>query len=228
MNDIAPSNSDKSREVARRAPNKKYAQKQATQRDDKRDIRKKLAPVVKSPVTIEKPTAWSRFKNSFLGEGGNIGEFIVYDILVPAFRNTLADMGFGVVDMIFGGGRGRGGSRNNDSRVIRDRGRSYIDYGASQSRNRYDERRDIDRNDRARHDFSSIVYTKRGEAEEVLSRLVDLTIEYNEATVAALYELSDMDSVPSDHNYGWTNLRDAYTERVRNGYIIKFPQARPL
>ena len=52
----------------------------------------------------------------------------------------------------------------------------------------------ISRDDRARHEFGNIIYTSRGEAEEVLSHLVDLTIEYGEATVAAFYELSNIES----------------------------------
>ena len=224
LDDIAPNNSNKSAN----AKDKRVDSNQ----DKKPEERKKMAPIVKGPVVKQKPSFASKFKNSFLGEGGNVGEFVVYDILVPAFRNTLSDMGFGLVEMFFGNGRSRG--RDYDSRVIRDRGRSYISYnGISSDRDRRDrgrnsDRRDIDRNDRARHEFDNIVYGSRGEAEDVLSHLVDLTIEYGEATVAAFYELSNVESNHTDNRYGWTSLRDAYTERVRNGYIIRFPQVRPL
>lgn len=221
LDDIAPNNSDKVARSKNIEPNK----------TKKPEERKKMAPVVKGPVVQQKPSFMSKFKESFLGEGGNIGEFVVYDILVPAFRNTLSDMGFGLIEMFLGGGRGRG--REYDSRVIRDRGRSYIDYRGVSDRDRGrggrdDDRRDLDRGDRARHDFGNIVYTSRGEAEEVLAHLVDLTIEYGEATVAAFYELSNIESSHTDNRYGWTTLRDAYTDRVRNGYIIRFPQVRPL
>lgn len=222
LDDIAPNNSDKSASVKG---------KKVEPNQDKKPERKKMAPVVKGPVVQQKPSFASKFKSSFLGEGGNVGEFVVYDILVPAFRNTVSDMGFGLIEMFFGNGRSRG--RDYDSRVVRDRGRSYVSYNGVSDRDRRDrgrdnDRRDVDRNDRSRHDFGNIVYTSRGEAEDVLSHLVDLTIEYGEATVAAFYELSNVESNHTDNRYGWTSLRDAYTERVRTGYIIRFPQVRPL
>lgn len=214
LNDLVPNNSDKA----------------ARDKDQIPEKRKKLAPVVKGTVIKKKKTVLTKFKESFLGEGGNIGEYVVYDVLVPAFRNTISDMGFGIIEMLFGNGRDRGRG-SGDTRVIRDRGRSYISYNSvsdrDRGRDRYD-RRDIDRGDRARHDFDNVIFTSRGEAEEVLSNLVDLTIEYGEATVAAFYELSNIESTHTDNKHGWTNLKDACTERVREGYAIRFPPTRPL
>lgn len=218
LDDIAPNNSDKRDRTIN--PNE-------TKSPEKR---KKLEPVVKGPVIKQKPGFLDKFKASFLGEGGNIGEFVVYDILVPAFRSTISDMGFGLIEMFFGTGRERGRGGRYDNRIVRDRGRSYIDYHSDRDRGRNsrNDTRDVDRGDRARHDFGNVVYANRGEAEEVLSRLVDLIEEYDEVTVAAFYELSNIESTHTDNRYGWTNLRDAYTDRVRNGYIIRFPQTRPL
>lgn len=218
LEDIAPNNSDKasrSRMVEPSEINKKE--------------RKKLEPVVKGGAVKQKTSFFTKFKDSFLGEGGNVGEFILYDVLVPALRNTLSDMGFGIVEMMFGGGRDYG---RHSGRIVRDRGRSYVDYrGASSGRGRdrdRDERRDLDRGERARHEFGNVLFDSRRKAEDVLARLVDVIEEYNEVTIANFYELSNLDSTPPDNNYGWTSLRDAFTERVRNGYVIRFPQPRPL
>ena len=180
LEDIAPNNSDKA------ARSKNIDPDQPRKASDEPP---KMKPIVKGPVVQKKPTFMSKFKDSFLGEGDNVGEFIVYDILIPAFRNTISDMGFGLVEMFFGRGSNCGGY--NDRVIIRDRGRSYVSYNdISRDRGRgRDDWRDFDRSDRARHDFRNIIYTSRGEAEDVLSHLVDLTIEYGEATVAAFYEL---------------------------------------
>ena len=67
----------------------------------------------------------SKFKDSFLGEGGNVGEFIVYDILIPAFRNTVATWVLGYRDVL-GRGSNRGGY--NDRVIVRDRGDPYVSY----------------------------------------------------------------------------------------------------
>lgn len=219
LDDIAPNNSDKANRSRVITPNESEQPKRE---------RKKLEPIVKNGAVKQKPSIFSKFKGSFLSEGENIGEFVVYDILVPALRNTISDMGFGIIEMLFGTGRDHG----RNSRVIRDRGRSYIDYRGASNRGRDRDRdrdyRDLSRSERARHEFGNVLYSSRGEAEEVLSRLVDLIEEYDEATVAAFYELSNIESTHADSNYGWTNLRDAYTQRARNGWIIVFPETRPL
>lgn len=220
LSDIAPNNSEK-------AARSRVIRPADTKNSDKENIkRQKLAPIVKGPVVQQKPSFWQKAKGALIGESGNIGEWILYDVLIPSFRNTMADMGCGIVESIFGAGTSSRG-RDYGPRVIRDRGRSYVSYN-DVSRGRGSDRREIDRGDRVRHEFSNIIYTRRGEAEDVLAHLVDMTIEYGEATVAAFYELSNIESTYADSNYGWTNLRDAYTEQVRGGYVIRFPQVRPL
>lgn len=189
--------------------------------------RNKRKPIVtKGSVSKKKRTVLDKFKESFLGESENLGDYIMYDVLVPAFRDTISDMGFGVIERLFGNGRSR---HRGSSNISRDRGRSYVSYNNSSSRK--DDRgngRDLDRNSRARHDFDNVVFTNKWEAEDVLSHLADLISEYGEATVRDFYEFSDIESAYTDDKYGWTNLRDAYVDRTRNGFIIAFPQTRPL
>lgn len=209
LTDIAPNNSDK-----------------AIRKDG--DKKKKIQPIVqKGNAKKKKRTAIDKFKDAFLGESENLSDYILYDVLVPAFRDTMSDMGFGVIERLFGGGRSRS---YGNSRVIRDRGRSYVSYNSTQNDNRRgrNDRREFDNNSRVRHNFDHIVFTNKWEAEDVLSHLVDLTIEYGEATVMAFYELSNIESDYTDDRYGWTNLRDAYVDRTRDGYVILFPPTRPL
>ena len=215
LNDIAPNNSDK-----------------AAMGDNKRpDEHKKLKPIVKGKVIKQKRSALDKFKETFLGESENLGEYILYDVLVPAFRDTISDMGFGVIEKLFGNGRSRSGYSGG---IVRDRGRSYISYNnmsnSSKRNNRdsRDDRRDVDRGSRARHDFDNVIFTSKGEAEDVLFHLADMTVEYGEASVRAFYELSNIEADYTDDRYGWTNLRDAYVDRTRNGHVIVFPPTRPL
>ncbi len=213
LDNLAPNNSDK-----------------ATRDREKDESRQKLKPIVKGKVIRKKKGAFDKFKEAFLGESENLGDYILYDVLVPAFRDTISDMGFGVIEKLFGNGRSRyGGYYNNH--IVRDRGRSYVSYNSvssSNRRNSRDERREVDRGSRARHEFDRIIFPNKGEAEDVLAHLVDMTIEYGEATVRSFYELSNIESDYTDDNYGWTNLRDAYVDRTRDGYIIVFPPTRPL
>lgn len=213
LNDIAPNNSDRE---ARGGNSKTKIE----------DNKTKLKPIVqKGNVTKKKRTVLDKFKDSFLGESENLGDYILYDVLVPAFRDTVSDMGFGIIERLFGNGRSR---YRRDSRVVRDRGRSYVSYNDTSNYRNRDDRRDLDRGARTRHDFENVIFTNKWEAEDVLAHLVDLTLEYGEATVRAFYELSNIEGDYTDYNYGWTNLRDAYVERSRDGWIIAFPPTRPL
>ena len=211
LNDIAPNNSNK---AARGEDGEETEVK----------VKKKLKPIVKKgSVTKKKRTVFDKFKESFLGESENLGDYVLYDVLVPAFRDTISDMGFGIIERLFGNGRSR---HSRSSNIVRDRGRSYVSY--NDTRRGRDDRRDIDRSSRARHDFDNVVFTNKWEAEDVLAHLVDLIGEYGAATVRDFYELSNIEAEYTDDNYGWTNLRDAFVDRTRNGYIISFPPTRPL
>lgn len=216
LNTIAPNNSDKA-----------HRDKSSSRGEE----RKKLKPIVKGPVIKQKKTIWTKVKNAFIGDSQNenLGDFILYDIFVPAFRDTLGEMGYGIIGRLFGTEVPT--RRRSNSGFVRDRGRSYISYNSIVNDNRRgyrDERRDLDSRSRARHDFDNIVYTSRGEAEDVLAHLVDMTIEYGEVTVRSFYELSNIAADHTDERYGWTNLRDAYVDRTRNGHVIVFPPTRPL
>lgn len=215
LTDLAPNNSNKGAQA---------------QKEEVVDDKKKLKPLVKKGSVIKKKrTVLDKFKESFLGESENLGDYIMYDVLVPAFRDTISDMGFGVIERMFG--TGRGGGRGRASSIIRDRGKSYVSYAGVQNDNRRSGRqnkRDFDDNSRARHNFENVVFTNKWEAEDVLAHLADMTIEYGEATVRSFYELSNIEADYTDDRYGWTSLREAYVDRTRNGHIIVFPPTRPL
>jgi len=211
LNDIAPNNSNKGAK--------------AEKVEESREPRKKIKAVVgKGSAIKKKRTVMDKFKESFLGESENLGDYVLYDVLVPAFRDTVSDMGFGIIERLFGTGRSSRGRSN--SNIVRDRGKSYVSYNSNNNPRR--DSRELDRNSRARHDFDNIGFTKKFEAEDVLSHMVDTIADYGEVTVREFYELSGVESDYTDDKYGWTNLRDAYVDRTRDGFIIAFPSTRPL
>lgn len=189
---------------------------------------RKLEKVVTGKVVTRKKTLGKRFQESFLGEESrNVGEYIIYDILIPAAKDMIVDTIKGGIEMMmYGEKRGRN--------ITRDRGRSYhTSYGSyyrqnDREQNNRDHRRDISRTGRARHDFSQILLESRGEAEEVLENLCDQCATYNLATVADLYDLVGITSNFTDNKYGWTDLRDASVSRVRGGYELNLPRPQPV
>ena len=197
--------------------------------EEKTPEKKKVQAVVTSGVKRQKRSFSKKVAETFLEDDTkNVGSYLLHDILIPAAKALISDMVGGGVEMLLFGER-----RNRNTNIRRDGGRSYTSYGSMYrsddrdrdrrgSRDR--DRRDISRTSRARHDFDDIIFGARGEAEDVLSHLLDLTIDYNQATVADLYDLAGITSDFTDNKYGWTDLRDARVDRVRGGYMINLPK----
>lgn len=187
---------------------------------------KKLEKVVTGTVKKQKRGFGKKLAEIFLEDDTkSVGSYILYDILIPAAKELISDMVGGAVDMALFGERRRG------TRTIRDRGKSYTNYNSvsyrgNQTHNQPREERDISRTARARHDFDELILETRGEAEDVLSHMVDLTIDYGVASVADLYDLVGITSNFTDNKYGWTDLRSASVTRVRGGYLINLPRTQ--
>ena len=81
---------------------------------------------------------------------------------------------------------------------------------------------------RANYSYNDILLDNRGEAEEVLARMDELVATYGMVSVADLNELVGITGNYTDNNYGWTNIKSAYVQRVRDGYLIKLPRAIPI
>lgn len=203
--------------------------KPKARRESQEPKREKQVAVVKGRVTKQKKSLGAKFSETFFGDDTkSVGDYIVHDVLIPAMKATMSDMVSGGIEMLLFGER-----RGSNTR--RDGGKSYISYSSyygdgrrNNDRDNRDRGSNYSRTSRARHDFDDIVFESRGEAEEVLSHLVDLTIDYGVASVADFYDLSGIESQFTDNKYGWTTLRDACTDRVRAGYVIRLPQAKPL
>lgn len=186
---------------------------------------KRLEKVITGNVVKQKKTLGKRISENFLGEDRKgIWDYILYDVLIPAAKDMLNDAGKGALEMMLYGVL-KGGSN-----TTRNRGKSYVSYDKVSYRehDRRDERRDISSRGRAQHDFGEIILETRGEAEEVLSHLVDLTIDYNMATVADLYDLVGITPSFTDNKYGWLDLKNASVSRVRGGYLINLPRTQLL
>lgn len=187
---------------------------------------KKLEPIVKGQVIRKKKSFWQKASETFFGDDTkSVGDYILYDVLIPALKTTLNDMVSGGVEMLLFGERRRGGK----SSLYRDRDKTYVPYNRISRRDDDSiDRRYLSNTARSRHDFDDIIIESRGEAEDVLSHLVMLVDDYKVASVADYYDLLGIEANYTDNKYGWTNLRDAYVERVRQGYSIRLPNPREI
>lgn len=179
---------------------------------------RKIQQVATGMVTQRKKSIGKRFMETFISEDvGDVKRYLFHDVLIPAMKNTLIEIFSGGSEMMFSGQR-----RSNNMR--RSGGQSHVSYQNYSNNGRLDNRRERSDQNRTRHDFGDIVLTNRGEAEAVLSCLVDLTIDYQQATVSDLYQLVGIQSNYTDDKWGWFELSRASVSRARDGYVLNLPR----
>lgn len=197
-------NSHKSKEVSTETPETKRVEK-----------------VVHGAVKTKKKSEMRKFTDIFISEdASNVKDYILMDVLVPAVKKAISDIITNGIDMILYGGHAPGKRTTSAGNV------SYRSY--------YDRRREDDRryeSSRSRtqaYSHDDIVLETRGEAEEVLERMSELIELYGQVSVADMYDLVGITGQYTDNSYGWTNIRNAETVRVRDGYLLKLPKVLPI
>lgn len=181
---------------------------------------KKIEKVVTGSAKPKKKNEIQKFADVFISEDvGNVKSYIVWDVLVPAFKKAISDIVTNGIDMILYGESGRTKKNSTASKV------SYRSYYEKEN-----DRRDYPtRKIKTGYDYDNIVFESRGDAEAVLEAMIDIIDQYGVVSVGDLYDLADM-SVDNYtlNKYGWTDIRNASVNRVRDGYMLKLPKALPL
>ena len=192
-----------------------------------KEDRGETKPIVKGNVK-RKSSIFKSVRDEFVAEDAqSVGSYLLYDILIPALRDLILDIGHGAIDSALGGD-GRSYRRSSNRR-----GSSYISY------NRYYDDRDRRRRDRdderyetrrRSRDFDEFIFDRREDAEDVLDRMCDYLERFDDVPVSYFYDLLG-ETVPGDFtsdDWGWTNLSGARVRRARGGYIIDLPRVKPI
>lgn len=177
--------------------------------------------VVQAPVKLQKKTGWQKFKEALIGDGDgkSIGDYIIYDILVPSLKKVIQQTITDSTDiLLYGDSRNRNASSIPASRVSY---RSYYDSNQRNIQPRYS-------NSRAMPNYTNIVLQTRGDAEIVLNQMDDVIDRYKVVRVADLYDFVGLTSNYTDNNYGWTDLRSAEIVRQADGYLLRLPNPRAI
>lgn len=191
-----------------------------SKKEKSKEERKTQPKVTDGKVIRKKKSLGKRITETLTDDDTkSVSSYILYDVLIPAAKNTISDAVTGGIEMLLFGER-----RYNN--VRREKGRSYVSYDGYYSKK--DSRDSRSYSSGRRMEIDEIVLESRGEAEEVLSRLVDLIDEYGMASVAELYDLVGVTSNFTDNKWGWTNISSARVDRVREGYLLRLPRVKEL
>lgn len=185
--------------------------------------KKKVDKVVSGSVKTKKKSSLSKFADTFIEEDKDtVVGYILSEVLIPSFKKMVSDtIKTGIDKMLYGDAEV---SRSNSPASKISYSNYYNDkssYSRSSSTTPVSNRRDT-------YEYYNIVLETRGDAEAVLMGMDDIIAKYEIVSVADLYDLVGIAGSYTDYKYGWTDIRSARIERVRDGYVIRMPKALPL
>lgn len=187
---------------------------------------KKFEKVVTGNVKTRKRGLGKRFVDIFLTEDvGDVKTYIIYDVMIPAIKENVADMINAAIGMLFFGEASRR-PRKGSGAVTG----SKINYGGYFAGNERRERLPSYTRSSIAHNYDDLVFDNRGEAELVLDCMLDAVQTYGRVSVADLYDFAGISSSKfTDVKYGWTNLQGARVSgSATRGYFIDLPKCTAL
>lgn len=177
-------------------------------------IEKKGSKIIKGPVKTKQKSELSKVASTFIAEDvSNVKSYIIWDVLIPAAKNTILDIIIDSANMFFGGSKSRKSSSSGRNTPYR----SY--YGGSENSRPAERTRPM-----IKYSMLDITVDNRGEAEAILRQIRDYLEDYGEVSVGDLYDACGITAEYTDYKYGWANLDSAKAVRVRDGYFLDLPK----
>ena len=164
-----------------------------------------------------KKTLAQSVAEAFVGDTTqNVGAHILYEVLLPAAKETIQSMvTTGIEMLLFGEARPKSRDRDRGTRV------SYGSYYKGE-RDREDRRPRPTRGDK--FDLNDIYFRHGDEADQVLESLQEALEDYEAVTVRDYFDAAGISGATWIHEkWGWDDLSRAYCTHTRNGYVIVFP-----
>lgn len=186
----------------------------------------KQQQVTTGKVIVKKPGLGKRFASAFTGDDGkSVMSHVLWDVLVPAAKDMVADAGREAIDRaLYGESRGRSSRTNYNS--VGSSLASRVNYnrpGFMQDPRERQEPSSRTVTTRGNVSINDIILASRVEADEVISRMQSLTIQYGRATVADLFDLVGVTGQYTDEKFGWLSMDGARPHRTRDGYLLDLP-----
>ena len=192
---------------------------------EKASADKKVERVTQGDVTKRKKSLGRRFVETFLNENvGDVKTYVIYDVIIPAVKENIADVINSAVGMLFFGEAGRRRTKSSGGS-----GGTRVNYGGYFNGGRENERMPSYRHSNVPSRLDDIIFPSRGDAEQVLDGMLEILDQYDQVTVSDFYDLCGVTTEFTDNKYGWKDLRNARVVRNgRDGFMIELPREQVL
>lgn len=184
--------------------------------------KEKVSGEKKKPVATgtkkKRSTADKVTESLFADDLQTTANYIIKDVALPYIRNMLADTAKKTIDAIFYGIGGKTGGTYSTPV-------SRVNYGSYSTQNSVPV---ANKNSAYGYNYSDLTFHEAGAAEEVIRALKGTIAQYGIASVADLYDFSNVPSTYTDNKYGWTNVDDARIIRTSDGWLLKMPRIMPI
>lgn len=170
--------------------------------------RPKGEPVVKGNVQRKDKTKGSLIADDIR----DVKDYVVKDVIVPNVKSTVFDvLSKGLSMMLWGEDKApKSGTRFN-----------YNQVSSNRDRDNYRPRTRV----RTQYDVDDIIFDSRSDAERVLEKLMDIFDATGAVSIGDLYDAAGQQTLSTDFDWGWTNMREATVEHSRDGgYYIYLPR----
>lgn len=177
---------------------------------------KKVEKVISGEVSSKKRSMGSRIGRAMINDDiGDMADYLIFQVAIPVLKQACAEGLTNAVNGIFGTN-----VRVPLSGNTRNVAYSKISTGTSQQR-----QPSVSERDSSIFDYEEQLFETRADCEEVINALANIIEEYHSATVMDFYDLIGKTAPYTAQKYGWKSMSSAYPQKVRDGYIIKFPRA---
>lgn len=196
---------------------------------------KQLQKVVTGEVIERKKSLGIKIKEAFIAaDWKSTGEYVFWQVLLPAAKNTLWDMGSKAWSRTLYGqdsvggipGAGRPGLHGQQTHITYNQPVNRIPWQTPQRP--ADPRLSPGVVAAVPEPAYNYVVSSQAEAQRILTMLQDTTEVYTVATVADLHTLLGIRVEHTDHTWGWESLAGARAYQVRQGWVLDLPAPKPV
>lgn len=195
--------------------------------------KKDIKPV--SQANVKKKSAGKKFIDEFIQDDlKDIGEYILWDVIVPTSKNAISELVSGGIDMLLFGKDGRSTRRGGRPAG----GRNYSSISSSKSNGvrivSYNDREEKKHNvtvPRNIGNYDDLYFETRPKAEDALDELRSILREYENVSVADYFTVCKCEELSefTDERYGWTSLDGVCVYMNAPGdFRINLPRPRAL